>query len=213
MSYNMWGSVKADPQPQENLSEDSNLTHEQRMAKYSKPMVAFDRDGVLFETNGEPIRKENAIPIVDAFKAIAMIRRKGHKIAMICDQPGLSNKTITHEEVEEGNMYVIELLGNHGCPSIDCVLYNEGNNKHDIFGKPNTGMLKRMRDEFKVPYKNGYYIGDQVMDAKMAMKAGISPILVQSDISDLKKLNSFANKALKRRTKVFESLLDFAETL
>ena len=74
-------------------------------------------------------------------------------------------------------------------------------------------MLKRMRDEFRVPYKGGYYIGDQVVDAKMAMKAGMAPILVRSDISDLKKLNSFANKALKRRTKIFDSLLDFADLL
>ena len=78
----MWGSAKADP-PQQEESEDLNLTHDQRMAKYPKPMVAFDRDGVLFETDGTPIKREDAVPIVDAFKAIAMIRRKGHKIAMI----------------------------------------------------------------------------------------------------------------------------------
>ena len=82
-----------------------------------------------------------------------------------------------------------------------------------MYAKPNTGMLKRMRDEFKVPYKGGYYIGDQVVDAKMAMKAGMAPILVRSDISDLKKLNSFANKALKRRTKIFDSLLEFSDQL
>ena len=128
MSYNMWGSAKADP-PQQQESEDQNLTHEQRMAKYPKPMVAFDRDGVLFETDGTPIKREDAVPIVDAFKAIAMIRRKGYKIAMICDQPGLNANLITHEEVELGNAYVIELLGQYGCPSIDCILYNEGNEK------------------------------------------------------------------------------------
>ena len=212
MSYNMWGSAKADP-PQQQESEDQNLTHEQRMAKYPKPMVAFDRDGVLFETDGTPIKREDAVPIVDAFKAIAMIRRKGYKIAMICDQPGLNANLITHEEVELGNAYVIELLGQYGCPSIDCILYNEGNEKHNMYAKPNTGMLKRMRDEFRVPYKGGYYIGDQVVDAKMAMKAGLSPILVRTGIQDHSKLNSFANKQLKRKTKIFDSLLDFADLL
>lgn len=82
-----------------------------------------------------------------------------------------------------------------------------------MYAKPNTGMLKRMRDEFRVPYKGGYYIGDQVVDAKMAMKAGLSPILVRTGIQDHSKLNSFANKQLKRRTKIFDSLLDFADLL
>lgn len=212
MSYNMWGAAEAAPQ-QEQISEDQNLTLAERLEKYHKPLVAFDRDGVLFETKGFPITREKAIPIVDAFKAIAMIRRKGHKIAMICDQPGLSKKEITHQQVEEGNAYVIELLGQYGCPSIDCILYNEGNNKHDMFGKPNTGMFKRLRDEFKIPYKGGYYVGDQVIDAKMATKAGLFPILVRTGIQDHSKLNSFANKQLKRKTKIFDSLLDFADLL
>ena len=53
----------------------------------------------------------------------------------------------------------------------------------------------------------------QVVDAKMAMKAGLSPILVRTGIQDHSKLNSFANKQLKRRTKIFDSLLDFADLL
>ena len=92
----MWGSAKADP-PKQEESEDQNLTHEQRMAKYPKPMVAFDRDGVLFETNGTPIKREDAVPIVDAFKAGA--------VAVLCNKKEIKylkkeiNNILTSENV------------------------------------------------------------------------------------------------------------------
>ena len=47
----------------------------------------------------------------------------------------------------------------------------------------------------------------------MAMKAGLLPVLVRSEVSDLSKLDSFANKALKNRTLVYDTFLDFADTL
>ena len=141
MSFNMWGSAKAEPSKEQNYSEDSNLSFKEMMEKYNKPLVAFDRDGVMFETEGKPITIDNAVPIIDSFKAVAMIRRKEYKIAMICDQPFISAGLITHQQVEEVNALTIEYLGQYGGPSIDMVLYNESNQKHDIFGKPRTGMF------------------------------------------------------------------------
>jgi HAD superfamily hydrolase (TIGR01662 family) len=212
MSYNMWGAGKTAPQQQRG-SEDEGLSFSEKMAKYHKPLVAFDRDGVMFKTTGEPITRETAEPIIDSFKAVAMIRRKGYKIAMICDQPFISAGLITHEQAEDVNKLTIELLGRWNCPSIDMMLYNESNQKHDIFAKPNTGMFKRLKEEFMIPYKGGWYVGDQVVDAKMAMKARMRPILLRTGLLDDKKMNSFANKQLKRQTKVYDNFLEFAETL
>ena len=64
-----------------------------------------------------------------------------------------------------------------------------------------------------IPYKGGWYVGDQVVDAKMAMKARMRPILLRTGLLDDKKMNSFANKQLKRQTKVYDNFLEFAETL
>ena len=213
MSYNMWSSAKAEPSKEQDYSEDSNLSFKEMMEKYSKPLVAFDRDGVMFETEGKPITIDNAVPIIDSFKAVAMIRRKEYKIAMICDQPFISAGLITHQQVEEVNALTIEYLGQYGCPSIDMVLYNESNQKHDIFGKPRTGMFKRLKEEFMIPYKGGWYVGDQIMDAKMAMKARMRPVLLRTGLLDEKRLNNFANKQLKRQTKIYDNFLEFAESI
>lgn len=215
MTYNMWGDQPTTSNPNgEKVNEDFQLNREQLNAKYPRPLVAFDRDGVMFETDGNPIlSRESARPIKESFIALAKLRHRGFKIAMIHDQPGISAGLVTHEQVDDINNYVIELLGQYNCPSIDGILYNESNHKSDMFGKPKVGMFRRLRDEFNVPYKNGYYVGDQVMDAKMAMKAGLLPVLVRSEVSNLSKLDSFANKALKNRTLVYDTFLDFADTL
>jgi|TARA_B110000483_G_scaffold211523_1_gene259318 HAD superfamily hydrolase (TIGR01662 family) len=218
MSFNMWQEEPSDKvlglSGTPDAGEDYGLSRIQLNAKYPRPLIAFDRDGVMFETDGSPITSiENAVPIKSSFIAVNILRRKGFKVAMIHDQPGISAKLITHEQVEEIDQYTLKLLGEAGCPSIDGILYNESNNKQDFFAKPKPGMLRRLRDEFNVPYKSGYYVGDKVIDAKMAMKCGLLPVLVCTESEDLSKLNSFANKALKNRTLIYDTFLEFAQKL
>jgi HAD superfamily hydrolase (TIGR01662 family) len=211
MSFNMWGEESPTQHP---INEDFELTHEQKMDKYHKPLVAFDRDGVLFESNGIPIRsREEATPIEGAFAAIGIIRRKGYKIAMVCDQPAIASGELTNEQVEDINGYVIDLLGDANCPSIDCMLYNTSNEKYDLYAKPNKGMFDRLRDEFRVPIKGGFYIGDQVIDAKFALKSKLKPIIVKTGMFDEKRWNSFSNEKYRKATKIYDTLMEFAHTL
>ena len=207
----MWGEESPTQQP---INEDFELTHEQKMAKYNKPLVAFDRDGVLFRTDGGPIRsRDEAIPIESAFAAIGVIRRKGYKIAMVCDQPWISRGELTNEQVEDVNDYVIDLLGEEQCPSIDCMLYNTSSEKQDEYAKPNKGMFTRLRDEFRVPIKNGFYVGDQIVDAKFALKSKLKPIIVKTGMFDEKRWNSFSNQKYRKVTKTYDTLMEFAHAL
>jgi len=207
----MWG----DQEVQEQGSPDQNLNRDELNQKYPKPLIAIDRDGVINECNGNIKSAEDFILIDGSLQAIAMIRSKGYKIAIIFDQPGISKNELTIDDVESINAHMMELFGNAGCPSIDGLLYNMSDLKDDIFAKPNVGMLKRLRDEFKVPIKGGYYIGDRLVDAKMAEKAKLKPILVRTGKfdEDEKKFNSYSNRPLKKKTKIFNNLLEFAESL
>ena len=65
MTYNMWGDTPTLSSPNgENTNEDFQLNREQLNTKYPRPLVAFDRDGVMFETDGNPIlSRESAKPI------------------------------------------------------------------------------------------------------------------------------------------------------
>ena len=122
-----------------------------------------------------------------------MIRSKGYKLAIIFDQPGISKNELTIDQVEEMNAYMLNLFGEAGCPSIDGILYNASDSKDDPWSKPKPLMFYRLRDEFKVPIKGGYYVGDRLIDAKMADKAKLKPILVKTGkfSEDEKKFNSY----------------------
>ena len=110
---------------------------------------------------------------------------------------------------------MINLFGQAGCPSIDGILYNASDSKDDPWSKPKPLMFYRLRDEFKVPIKGGYYVGDRLVDAKMADKAKLKPVLVKTGkfSEDEKKFNSYSNRPLKKKTKIYNNLLDFAKAL
>jgi D-glycero-D-manno-heptose 1,7-bisphosphate phosphatase len=211
--YNMWQDEKA-AAIQEG-SPDALLSRAQMWNKYPKPLVAIDRDGVLIKCKDVVKSVESFEPIEGSLSAISMIRSKGYKIAIIFDQPGISRGELTVEDVDRMNDHMIDLFGQAGCPSIDGTLYNMSDIKDDIYSKPNTGMLKRLRDEMGVPLKGGYYVGDRLVDAKMADKAKLKPVLVKTGkySEDEKKFNSYANRPLKKKTKIFNDLLEFAQAL
>lgn len=211
MAFNMWGDEKVKQEPS---SPDMSLTRQQLNEKYKKPLIAIDRDGVINEC-GNIKHPDQFIPIEGSIQAISIIRAKGYKLAIIFDQPGINRNELTLDNVESVNQKMVELFGEAGCPSIDGTLYNTSDMKEDIYAKPNIGMFKRLRDEFKVPIKGGYYVGDRLIDAKMAEKAKLKPILVKTGkyVDDEKRINSFSNRSLKKKTKVYNNLLEFAQAL
>ena len=212
----MWGEpTNQQPEQQQSQSVDQHLTRSELNVKYPKPLIAIDRDGVIVECNGNVKTPERFIPIEGSIEAISLMRSKGYKVAIVFDQPGISKNEITIDEVENVNGYMLDLFGKAGCPSIDGILYNTSDSKDDPWSKPKPLMFNRLRDEFKVPTKGGYYVGDRLVDAKMAEKGKLKPVLGRTGKydEDAKKFDSFSNKQLKKKTKVFDNLLEFAISL
>ena len=214
--YNMWGEPKQEvQQEQQGYSVDQNLDRQGLNQKYTKPLIAIDRDGVIVKCNGNIKTQDQFIPIEGSIQAIVMMRAKGYKIAIIFDQPGISKNELTIEQVEMMNMHMLDLFGKAGCPSIDGILYNTSESKDDPWSKPKPLMFHRLRDEFQVPIKGGYYVGDRLVDAKMAEKSKLKPVLVRTGkfAEDEKKFNSYSNRPLKKKTKIYNNLLEFAQAL
>jgi histidinol phosphatase-like enzyme len=67
----------------------------------------------------------------------------------------------------------------------------------------------------EINWKQGWYVGDKISDLKAAEKSGAVPVLVRTGhgMETEEKLNTFANRDLKKKTLVFDTLLDFANTL
>ena len=182
----------------------------------SLAVIGLDRDGTIIEDVGDYITDPNqAVPISGSLSAIKMLRDRGHRIVIITNQGGIAKGLQTQQQVENVHKRLLEIFGQSGITSIDAIYYSMSSLKDDIFAKPNVGMFKRAKDELKVDWKKGWYVGDKISDLKAADKVGAKPILVLTGHGKetLEKLNTFANRELKKKTLVFNNLLEFAKSI
>jgi D-glycero-D-manno-heptose 1,7-bisphosphate phosphatase len=183
----------------------------------SKCVIGLDRDGVINEDLGTYcFHPRDFKPIPGSLEAMAELRRKGYKCAVITDQGGIEKGLFGMEDVDAVHDYMFQLLGAAGCMSIDALYYSASSRKEDPFAKPNTGMFKRCETENKhIKFKDGYYVGDKIKDLRAAMNIGAKPVLVRTGygLETEKELNRYANRLIKQRTLIFDNLAAFVETL
>jgi D-glycero-D-manno-heptose 1,7-bisphosphate phosphatase len=183
----------------------------------SKCVVGLDRDGVINVDLGTYVTNPDAFkPIAGSLEAMAELRRKGYKIAIITDQGGIEKGVMTQEDVDKVHDKMFEMLGEVGCLTIDALYYSASSRKEDPYAKPNTGMFKRCEKEHPhIKFKEGFYVGDKIKDLKAAVNMGAKPVLVRTGygLETEKELNKFTYRELKRRTIIFDTLADFIHTL
>ena len=186
---------------------------------FSKSIIGLDRDGVINIDKGYLTNPDDWEPIPGSLEAIRMIRLKGYKTVILTNQGGIIKKEQTHDQVEAVHQRMMQVFGNAGIYSIDGLFYSETSLKCDCFAKPNIGMFHRAEKEIfnnKSRFKqNGFYVGDKMTDLKAAERIGAKPILVRTGYGleteeDLKK---FSREKLRKKTKVFDDLLQFAQRL
>jgi D-glycero-D-manno-heptose 1,7-bisphosphate phosphatase len=182
-----------------------------------KCVVGLDRDGVINVDPGTyTYRPEDFVPIPGSLEAIAKLRRMGHKIVVITNQAGIGEGLYTASDVERVHEYMFQLLGQAGCLSIDGLFYSNTNLRSDIFAKPNVGMFKRCEEEIKhIKFNKGYFVGDKISDLKAAYTIGAVPVLVRTGygLETEKELNKWTHREIKRKTKVFDNLAAFVESI
>lgn len=183
---------------------------------FPKAIVGLDRDGTIIEDIGDYITDPDQVrPIPSSLEAIRMIRLKGHRVTILTNQGGIAKGLQTTEQVDAVHQHLMNVFGQAGIFSIDGLYYSTSSMKDDIYAKPNVGMFQRARDEQKVNWKQGWYVGDKISDLKAADRVGAKPILVLTGHGEktLQELNRFSNRDLKAKTKIFENLYEFAKTL
>jgi D-glycero-D-manno-heptose 1,7-bisphosphate phosphatase len=182
-----------------------------------KCVVGLDRDGVINRDLGTYCWKiEDFDPIEGSLEAVAKLRRLGHGVVIITNQGGIEKGLFKQEDVDALHVHMLGLLGAAGCPSIDAIYYSASSRKEDPYAKPNTGMFKRCETEYKhIKFSQGYYVGDKMSDLKAAVKMNATPILVRTGYGTTteEELNRFTYREIKKRTKIFDTLLDFANWL
>jgi D-glycero-D-manno-heptose 1,7-bisphosphate phosphatase len=183
----------------------------------TKCVIGLDRDGVINRDLGTYCYKiEDFDPIPGSIEAIANLRRKGYKIAIITDQGGIEKGLYTSDDVDNLHNHMFNLLGEAGCSSIDALYYSASSRKEDPFAKPNLGMFRRCEKEVKdIKFRDGYYVGDKMKDLKAAYDIGATPVLVRTGygLETEKDLQKFTYRKIKNKTLIFDDLAKFVESL
>lgn len=197
--------------------QSSNNFNSSWPAVFNKPVIGLDLNGLIVED--KLLTGASAVEVIpEVLDAIRIMRLKGHKVFILSDQPDISKGKITSDNIDESFQQLMQIFGQAGIMSIDGFLYNTSDIKEDDFAKPNIGMVKRAEKEiFKgsVKFKDGWYVGDSLVDLKFADKMGARPILIKTGNYEhaLEQLEKFTYKDLKQKTKIYNSLLEFANTL
>ena len=183
---------------------------------FPKPIVALDLNGVIIEDT--VLKGSDSVRVLPGvLDAIRTIRLKGYKLFILSDQPSISKGLNTPSNIEASFQHLMSVFGQAGIFSIDGFLYNTSEIKDDEFAKPNLGMVKRAEREMikNARFKDGWYVGDSMVDLKFADKMESIPVLVKTGnhIDALEQLDRFTYKDIKSKTKVFNTLLEFANYL
>ena len=181
---------------------------------FPKETIGIDRGAILNDT--KPILNASDIELLPgALDAIRTIRLKGYKLVIFFNEPLISQGKLTTQAVDSNVQQLMNYFGQAGIFTIDGLLYSTSNMKEDNFAMPNNGMMKRAENEMKVAFKGGYFAGNKLYNLKAGDSVHAKPILIKSPgYEDAEtKLDTFANKELKNKTKTFNSLLDFANSL
>jgi len=183
---------------------------------FSNPTILIDFEGVVVEPKNEKIKDYHDLEYVDInILGIKTLRMKGYGVSILAGYPEISNGNTNIDKINQLHEKVMIYFGQMGIYSIDNLLFSISNFKEDEFALPNIGMIKRLKNEFKVSLEKGFMIGDNYKAMKAAEKAELIPILIKSARYDetIKKLDTFANKKLFNKIKTYNNLQDFADSL
>ena len=200
-------------QPQQELPPDWPTV-------FPKSIVGLDRDGVINVDKGYYITDPEDFEVYpESLAAIHKLRIKGYKVVILTNQGGISKGLQTVDQVEAVHQRMFEIFGRAGIYTIDGIFYSETSLKEDYYAKPNIGMFHRAEKEIfggKTRFKDkGFYVGDKMSDLKAAERIGATPILVRTGhgVDTEGELKKFSKEKLRKKTKVFDNLLQFVDRL
>lgn len=168
--------------------------HEVRRGTRSRRAVFVDRDGVLNdlvynEQEGRVLspfsaKETRVFPFVAA-SVRALRDELGFKVIVISNQPGVSKRQFTLEELEKMNKKIRQALTKGGTKfdgEYYCLHHPEAIIKKYRMvcdcRKPKPGLLLRAAAEKDIDLSRSYFVGDSLIDVEAGRRAGCRTILV-----------------------------------
>jgi len=143
------------------------------------PAVFLDRDGTLIEDRGDLSHPSQVVFYRDTVSALRCLSAY-FALFIVTNQSGVAKGTISIQEVERVNNYVVTYLSKHGIPLLATYVcpHERSSACHCI--KPNPYFLKKAEQDFGIDLRRSFVIGDHPHDVEFAQNAGAHGIYVLS---------------------------------
>ncbi|MDQ0789948.1 HAD family hydrolase [Streptomyces sp. B3I8] len=141
--------------------------------------VLFDRDGTLVEDvpyNGDP---ERVRPVAGAREALALLRGRGIRTAVVSNQSGVARGLLGAADVVRVNARIDALLG----PFDTWAVCPHGPGDGCACRKPAPGLVRAAAERLGVPVRNCAVVGDIGADIEAARRAGTYGVLVPTPVT------------------------------
>jgi histidinol-phosphate phosphatase family protein len=141
--------------------------------------VLFDRDGTLVEDvpyNGDP---ERVRPVAGAREALALLRGRGIRTAVVSNQSGMARGLLSAADVAGVNARIDALLG----PFDTWAVCPHGPGDGCACRKPAPGLVLDAAARLGVPVARCAVVGDIGADIEAARRAGTYGVLVPTPVT------------------------------
>jgi len=160
-------------------------------------VIFLDRDGVI---NRYPGHKKYVTSVkqfkflLHAKKAIQSLTLAGYKIFIVSNQAGVGKGVYTQKALDAITAKMISGL-NKAKGKIEAVYYCIHRPEANCAcRKPNTGSIKKAKNEFSLNIKGAYFIGDSIRDVMTAKSAGLKSVLVLSGREKISNLDTWESE-------------------
>ncbi len=149
----------------------------------------LDRDGIINELiiNSKEIRSPKNLNELTLKRGIINIsnflKSKGYYLIMITNQPDVSRKKLSMNQVIKINNYIKKKI------KLDDTYVCYCSNNSCINRKPNNGMIKKAIEKWQINISKSYMIGDREKDIQAGKKSKIKTIFLKNNYYKCKKIN------------------------
>jgi imidazoleglycerol-phosphate dehydratase/histidinol-phosphatase len=152
----------------------------------SSPILFVDRDGTLIEEppdhQVDSLAKIRFMPGV--FAALAELRRRGFRLAMVTNQDGLGTRSFPRPAFEESQHFILEAFKSQGIDFDAVFICPHFHADGCECRKPRIGLVKDYIREANVDLAASAMIGDRETDLEFARNLGLRGLRVLRDGSD-----------------------------
>ncbi len=180
---------------------------------FPKAVIGIERDGILIQDNNFLKYPDQVVPYMDALLAVRDMRKKGYRVIIFTNQPGLMLGKLSSKDVDAVNSRLMQYLGQVGCFSIDGLFYSGSSMSNDEYAMPNPGMLQKAERELGVDFSKGYFVGNRLSNMKAGAKMKSKMIFIKTGEYEHELRSVKKAVGIGGRVSEFNSLTDFAKIL